>query len=87
MPGGLLEIADVRSQMTNSAAGRANLTIIGYGGSIVLGLNYLQNVTAELPGEKGSNTTVQVDMLTGSNVLTIYQQGDDSVWLNAVVVG
>jgi hypothetical protein len=85
-PGGILEIADVRSQRQGSQSGRANLTLIGYGGEVMVGLNYLQNVTAELPQSHAGNATVEVNMLSGGNVVTIYQKGSDTVWLDAVVV-
>ena len=87
MPGGALEIADVRSQLPGSVAGRVNLTVVGYGGDLVVGMNFLQNVTAELPGSGNGNATVEVDMLAGGNVVTMYQMGNDSVWLDAIVVG
>ena len=35
------------------------------------GLDYLQNATAELPGSRIGNATVQVDILAGGNVMTI----------------
>ncbi len=86
-PGGILEIAGVLSQPSASMAGPVNLTVVGYGGDVKVGLNYLQNVTAELPASEGRNTTVEVDMLAGSNVVTIYQIGNHNVWLDAIVVG
>ena len=81
--GGVLEIADVRSQ-TNGGA--TNVTVIGYGGDVIVGLNYLQNVTASLPESEGGNVTIEVNMLSGSNVVTMYQSGNHSVWLEAIVV-
>lgn len=86
MSGGILEIADVRSQSLSGAAGTTNLTLIGYGGDVEVGLNYLQNHTFSLPPGQAGNASVQVAMLAGGNVVTIYQQGNDSVWLDAIAV-
>ncbi|KAK5258096.1 hypothetical protein LTR40_008594, partial [Exophiala xenobiotica] len=83
---GILEIADVRTQSPAGDAGRASLTILGYGGNVTVGLNYLQNVTFAMPATRGRNVSVAMDFLVGGNVVTIYQDTDQPVWIDAIVV-
>ncbi|KIV78006.1 hypothetical protein PV11_09774 [Exophiala sideris] len=83
---GILEIADVRTQNLGGSAGSANLTIIGYGGPVILGLNYLDNQTVTMPATQGGNATVQLDFLAGGNVVTIYQSTDQAVWIDSLVI-
>lgn len=83
---GILEIADVRTQSLGGNAGPANVTVLGYGGPVTLGLNYLQNQTVAMPASQGGNATVPMDFLAGGNVVTIYQSTDQAVWIDALVV-
>lgn len=83
--GGLVEIAGVRRQ--DGSAGTTNVTVNGYGGEVVLGLNYLQNVTIDFGGSSNvSDITAEVNMLRGDNVFTFFQSGNESVWVGTVTV-
>ena len=81
--GAILEIADARTQIANGAAGMANVTVIGYRGKIQMGLNYLCNVTVDLPQQNGGNKTVQASMLAGGNVITFFNDAQSNVWIDA----
>ena len=84
--GGILEIADVRTQSLTGNAGPTDVTIIGYGGQFTIGINYLRNATITLPDEKGGNVTIEMDLLAGGNVLTAYYGGNQSAWIDAIIV-
>lgn len=80
--GGWVEIADVRR--ADGLAGETRLTVIGGGkGTVEIGMNYLGNRTVEFDGM--GNQTVDVMMLRGGNVATIYQTGGRP-WVDALVV-
>lgn len=88
--GGLVEVAGVRN--ANAGGGMANVTLSGFGGSVVLGANYLGNTTVNLPSGSGSgnanitgSTSVQVSMLPGDNVFTFFQQQGEP-WLGTIEV-
>ncbi|KAH9826869.1 Six-hairpin glycosidase [Teratosphaeria destructans] len=87
--GGWIEIADVRRQPSGDSplgsAGSATMEIVGGGsGTVEVGLNWLKNQTVTFSG-KGS-TTLNVELLLGGNVVTIFQTGG-TPWIDAVVVG
>ena len=83
--GGLVEVAGVRTAGGN--AGTANVTVSGYGGNVVLGVNFLQNMTVSLPsGNQAGNVSVEVDLLRGDNVFTFFQQGEGEVWLDTITL-
>ena len=80
--GAWVEVANVRT--ADGMAGDATLRLIGGGQGIVeIGLNYLGNRTVEFDG-KGEKE-VEVRMLRGGNVVTIYQTGGRP-WVDAFVV-
>lgn len=87
--GGLVEVAGVRR--ADATGGIANVTVSGYGGDVVLGVNYLGNTTVSLLGGSSENTTlgstpVQISMLPGDNVFTFFQESGQP-WLGTIEVG
>ncbi|KAK5171898.1 uncharacterized protein LTR77_003535 [Saxophila tyrrhenica] len=69
--GGWVEIADVRR--SDSQAGRSGLTVTGGGrGTVEVGVNWLRNHTVSFDG--ATNKTVQVELLRGGNVVTVFQK-------------
>ena len=88
--GALLEIANVRTQELDGGPGQANITVIGYGGPVIVGINYMRNTTLQLPStNEGSDmaaASFEADMLAGGNVVTMYQVENQTVWLDAIIV-
>lgn len=81
--GGWVELAGVRT--TSGQGGAANLTLIGAGhGTLEVGVNWLTNHTVTFAGN--GSKTVEVDLLRGSNVITLFQT-EGRPWIDAVVVG
>lgn len=81
--GGWLEIANVQS--SNGSGGANKLTMMGGGqGSVHAQLNWLTNQTVTFSGT--ANKTIDVDMLSGGNVVTIFQ-ADGKPFIDAIIVG
>lgn len=74
--GGWVELADVRrpaiGDSAYSSGGLTSMTLIGGGtGTVEVQMNWLTNHTVMFSGD--ANKTIEVDMLQGGNVVTIFQ--------------
>lgn len=80
--GGWLELANVRS--SDGAGGSKKLKVIGGGqGSVHVQLNWLNNQTLTFAGT--TSKTIDVDMLSGGNVVTVFQV-DGKPFIDAIEV-
>lgn len=81
--GGWVELGGVL-RAPDGSAGNATLTVIGARtGTLVVGVNWLRNYTVEFSGE--ANKTLEVEMLLGKNVVTLFQVSG-TPWVDAIVV-
>ena len=81
--GGWVELADVRR--SDSSAGQTPLTVIGGGhGTVEVQVNWLKNHTVHFDGS--AKRSITVDMLTGGNVVTIFQM-IGTPFIDAIVIG
>ena len=79
---GWVELAGV--QRADGFAGQSSLTVIGGGhGTVDVQLNWLANQTVTFSGS--ANKTLNVDMLRGGNVVTMFQKSG-SPFVDAIVV-
>jgi hypothetical protein len=83
-PGGWAEVANVRKP--GGGAGATNLTVIGGGnGTLTVQMNFLSKETVTFDGTD-ANKTVEINLLEGGNVVTLFQVGGEP-WVDAFVVG
>ncbi len=81
--GGWVELADVRA--ADSSAGPTKMTVVGGGhGMVEVQMNYLTNHTLTFDGS--ANKTLDVEMLRGGNVVTMFQKSGRPL-LDAIVIG
>lgn len=81
--GAWVELGGVRA--ANGSAGATALTVLGGGsGTVEVQLNWLTNTTVSFSGT--ANKTIEVDMLPGGNVVTIFQT-TGTPFIDAIVVG
>lgn len=82
--GGWVELANVHR--SDGSAGQTSLTVVGGGQGIAeVGLNWLNN-NQTITFEGHSNKTLNVDMLSGGNVVSIFQSSG-TPFVDAVIVG
>ncbi|KAI7089038.1 hypothetical protein KC356_g2729 [Hortaea werneckii] len=83
--GGWVELGDVRTR--DGDAGRKELSVVGAGyGKVEVQVNWLRNYTVEFAVGGNASRSVEVEMLRGSNVVTIFQT-EGMPFIDAVVVG
>lgn len=80
--GGWVELGGVRT--ATGEGGNATLTVVGaQTGTLVVGVNWLRNYTVAFEG--AANKTLEVQMLPGKNVVTMFQVSG-TPWIDAIVV-